>query len=264
MARRMRSRRRTTRTRRRRPCDILPLNLCAQTLVVDPPGPDENWSCLNPKNFELILLDGGALDEILREQNPQSFYEGGQATTRGISFLGAEFWLRASLNEDLSQFLTDTYRIFEIRLACGLVKREWSFDSVNAARVNPPLPNLFQRDETGVGEVLYRWPLYLGPVAMYSHQDPAVAGTLNYADTQGGTAQLVASTTNQAALQSVVSSGAASSNQFHHKVRNRRFLDEDHYLSLCFSFSWGIVGTDQTDVFGLGIEANGLIKARAR
>jgi len=265
MARRRFHRRNTTRTRRRgRPCDVLPLNLCAQSLVIPPPGPDEDWSCDNPQNLEFVILDGAALDTILKQVNPTAFFEGGQGASRGISFLGAEFWARLSFNDQFSNFLDHNTYMIEMRIACALVVREWS--RFQGLAVATTLPNLFSQDEREAnGHVIYRWPLYLGPFAVMNADFPTYVAQLSYGDTQGGNATIYqdtgpigTTTLQQAAV------GSGTTNMVHHRVRRRAFLDEDHYLSLCFSFAWGVGGAAQNDTFALGLEANGLLKVRQR
>lgn len=262
MARRRFPRRSMSRIRRRRaPCDILPFNLCAQSLTVPPPPPDEDWSCANSLNLEFVILDGAALDTILKTVNSTAYFEGGQGASRGLSFLGSEFWLRASLNDTPSNFLNHNVEILEIRLGCALVVREWQRSQ--GLPVPSILPNLFSQDERELnGHVLYRWPLYLGPLPLLAGDEPDFVSQLVYVDTQGAGASIIKNTSNNT-LEAVVG-WPASSNMLHHRVKRRAFLDENHYLALCFSFAWGISGSEQTDVFGIGIEAQGIIKTRAK
>jgi len=105
MARRRRFNRSRRVARRRRPCDVIPLSLCAQLLPVPQPGPDQSYTCDNPLKHEIVLLDGAALDTILRSVDPGDYLSGGQGLTRGLSFLGAEFWMCLSFTDQVASFM---------------------------------------------------------------------------------------------------------------------------------------------------------------
>ena len=253
-------------SRRRKRVDVIPWSFCGTALPV--PVPETGFfDCIHPLNLQFPVVDGGAFDTILKAaavadlMGDTGAYYDTQGVTRGLSFLGAEFWLRLSLIDTPTHFITGPL-VAEIRIMAGLVRLQWTRDeTVVGGRTGGQPPNLFSRDEQDVQDVLYRWPIGLGPIIVMNGADPNFVDANFFVDSTGGLANYVQTTDLTTPFTQEVQLGSGISNQTHHRVRGRRFLDEQHYVALCFSIS---VPFTQDDQFAIGLESQGVMKIAAR
>lgn len=250
-------------TRRKRRADVVPLSICRSGLIF---GPEPPLNCVDAKIWATPLADGGAMQNVLRQAAeaaviPSDYFDA-QGTTRGLSWLGADFDMVLAFNDaPTSLWSTDFPNggFFEMTFACGVVRIETTPDPVTAVRGPTRLPNLFTRDEQLDGDVLKRWhmrlPIWVPPLPqnggpnefVYATDSTGMVGQLECIAPEGQTC--------------FVNSGAGSSNMTHHRIKSRRFLDEDHaiYLVVCLATP---LSTDDTTSIALDVLGAQFIRGR--
>jgi len=224
--------------RPRRRADIVPLSICRDAFII-PPGPAT--TCFDPLITAIPLADGGAVDNILRVAAnaaliPEDYFDA-QGMSRGLSFLGAKFDHVLAFGDTTSSLFGGDFPnggIFVITAACGFVRIETKRDPVTDVRTPTTLPNLFTRDETLDGDVLLRWHHRL-PVVTPATGGNGVTAEVWYCDTTGAALFFSCIGAEQACF---TNAGSGSSTSLHHRVKSRRFLDEDHalYYVCCLSY----------------------------
>jgi len=262
MARRRFSRRRAPRRRRVR-SDIVPISLCHDQLAVTPAGTSTFWTCAKPFLFAIPLVDGGALDNILRiaaetALQPQD-YRDAQAVSRGISFNGAQFDFVLSFvgdpNESFDSNVFDAFFVTASMAICALPTQR----AEDGTRGPMKLPNLFSPLEEEVEDILYRWhlrfPLFAFDPELPTNPVTAVALT----DTTGAGANIFVYRESTTTYWS--GGSEASSNRTHHRVKSRRFLNENKAIYLCGSLE---IPEVMHDTMGLGIDMLGYMALKQR
>jgi len=133
-----------------------------------------------------------------------------------------------------------------------------------AIRSAQSLPNLFTRDERFFSGCLYRWDQLLGPIAVPDMSDENILFVQQACDTAGGTMIQLGNSSVGGILHTQQNSGGAASNVAHHRVKNRRFIDENHYLSLNFSIEVPLLPDAFAASTSLFVESQGVLKTKSR
>jgi len=222
---------------------------------------------VDPFTVAFPIADGGALDNILRisantAPNPvPSDYFNAQATTKGLSWLGADFDCVLAFNDATGNIWSTVGAaggvFFEVTFACGIVAIETRPDPVSDIRTPTDLPNLFSRDETLDGDVLKRWhmrmPILVPPTG------PEGPSTFLWATDTLGMAVVHSCLTAEQSCYTVAATGDRCA--MHHRIKSRRFLNEEKalYFVVCIDFPYP---NDDTFQFALDVLGAQFIRGR--
>lgn len=248
-------------TRRRPRADVVPFSICRAGMQF---GPEPPLNCVDAKIFAFPIADGGAMQNVIKAAAnaavlPADYFDA-QGSTRGLSWLGADFDLVLAFNDTPTSLWSTDFPnggFFEITFACGLVRIETVPDPVTDSRGPTRLPNLFTRDEQLDGDVLKRWhmrlPIWVPPTTAEGPTQFVYA-----TDSTGMVGQLECISETQSCF---VNSGSGSHNVTHHRIKSRRFLDEDHalYLVICMALP---ISTDDTTSIALDVLGAQFIRGR--
>jgi len=255
---------RTTRARfrrtRRRHNDVVPISLCRDPLVMPFPGP---YNCVDPFTFAVPLVDGGALQNILKQAASAAVipedYNTSQGMSRGISFHGCQFDFVWGFQGDPNQSFNNNagFTTFTVTAAFGLVKIETQPDPVTAVRTPVRIPNLFSPDEQLAGDYLYRWHSRLPLWTVGTSADQPVSTGI-FTDSTG---MLLSTFCYQETTNCYLTVGTGSHTQIRHRVKSKRFLDEDHAIYLVGALACPV---DQSDIATFSIDMLGYMALMGR
>jgi hypothetical protein len=138
--------------------------------------------------------------------------------------------------------------------------------SLGGIRFPSVLPNLYSRDEQESGDILLRWswrlPFYSFDPQGGNDFGQNPVGTILQTDTTGGLSNWFEYDQNAAPANRWYYTGSSgSSSAIHHRVKSRRFLDEEHALYLCGAIE---VPQLQADTLDLGLDVLGYLAIRGK